>query len=73
MPTEPPASVRRRAERLRAAIRRHDYRYYVLDRPSISDAAYDRLFAELVRLEAAHPRVVTPDSPTRRVAGTPSP
>lgn len=64
---------RQRAERLRAAIRAHDYRYYVLDRPSISDAAYDRLFDELVRLEAAHPEIVTPDSPTQRVAGTPLP
>ena len=66
-------AVRRRIERLRTAIRRHDYRYYVLDRPTISDARYDRLFAELVRLEAAHPDVVTPDSPTQRVAGQPVP
>jgi len=63
--------VRRRAERLRDAIRAHDYRYYVLDRPVISDAAYDRLFHELVRLETAHPEIVTPDSPTQRVAGAP--
>jgi DNA ligase (NAD+) len=53
------------------AIREHDYRYYVLDRPAISDAEYDRLLAELVRLEAAYPDLVTPDSPTQRVAGTP--
>jgi DNA ligase (NAD+) len=65
--------ARRRAERLRAAIRAHDYRYYVLDRPTISDAAYDRLFQELVRLETAHPEIVTPDSPTKRVAGSPLP
>ncbi|MBZ5558022.1 MAG: NAD-dependent DNA ligase LigA [Acidobacteriia bacterium] len=64
---------RRRAEELRAAIRQHDYRYYVLDRPAISDAQYDRLFAELVRLEAAHPEIVTADSPTQRVAGEPLP
>jgi DNA ligase (NAD+) len=57
---------------LRRAIREHDYRYYVLDRPTISDAAYDRLLAELVRLERAHPADVPPDSPTRRVAGAPS-
>lgn len=62
-----------RVERLRAAIRGHDYRYYALDRPTISDAAYDRLFAELVRLEQAHPELVTPDSPTQRVAGAPLP
>jgi DNA ligase (NAD+) len=58
---------------LRAAIRAHDYRYYVLDRPSVSDAKYDRLFAELARLETAHPELVTPDSPTQRVAGAPLP
>ncbi|MGE0463093.1 MAG: NAD-dependent DNA ligase LigA [Vicinamibacterales bacterium] len=66
-------AARRQAERLRAAIRAHDHRYYVLDRPTISDAAYDRLFRQLVRLEAAHPEIVTPDSPTQRVAGAPSP
>jgi DNA ligase (NAD+) len=65
--------ARRRAERLRDAIRAHDYRYYVLDRPTISDAAYDRLFEDLVRLETAHPEIVTPDSPTQRVAGSPLP
>jgi DNA ligase (NAD+) len=64
---------KRRVEELKAAIRQHDYRYYVLDRPTISDAQYDDLFAELVRLEAAHPELVTPDSPTQRVAGTPLP
>src|SRR3989304_1309635 len=68
-----PGAVRRRAERLRAAIRKHDYRYYVLDRPSISDSQYDRLFTELVRLEVVHPQLVTPDSPTHRVAGAPQP
>jgi DNA ligase (NAD+) len=67
------SSARQRAERLRAAIRSHDYRYYVLDRPAISDAAYDRLFRKLVRLKTAHPEIVTPDSPTQRVAGEPLP
>jgi DNA ligase (NAD+) len=66
-------AARRRAERLRAAIRAHDYRYYVLDRPAITDAAYDRLFSRLVRLETAHPEIVTADSPTQRVAGAPVP
>lgn len=71
---EPPLRApRQRIEQLRAAIRQHDYRYYVLDRPTISDAKYDRLFGELVRLEAAHPDLVTPDSPTQRVAGAPLP
>lgn len=62
---------RARIGALRAQIQRHDYLYYVLDRPEITDAAYDRLYAELVRLEAAHPELVTPDSPTQRVAGEP--
>ncbi|HYL02749.1 MAG TPA: NAD-dependent DNA ligase LigA [Steroidobacteraceae bacterium] len=61
-----------RAAELRAEIAQHDYRYYVLDDPLISDAAYDRLMAELRELEAAHPQLVTPDSPTQRVAGTAS-
>ena len=65
-----PAAARRIAE-LRRLIRHHDRLYYVLDRPEISDTAYDRLFAELARLERAHPDLVTPDSPTRRVAGAP--
>jgi DNA ligase (NAD+) len=63
----PRAAVR--MERLARALRRHDYRYYVLDRPEISDAAYDRMVAELRRLEAAHPDLARPDSPTRRVGG----
>ncbi len=62
-----------RAAELRAQIAQHDYRYYVLDSPTVSDAEYDRLMAELRALEAAHPELVTPDSPTQRVSGTPSP
>jgi DNA ligase (NAD+) len=50
-------------------VRRHDYLYYVLDRPEISDAEYDRLFRELERLEREHPDLASPDSPTQRVAG----
>jgi DNA ligase (NAD+) len=65
------AQARRRIDQLRREIRKHDYHYYVLDRPLISDEAYDRLFEELKRLEAAYPELVTPDSPTQRVAGTP--
>jgi DNA ligase (NAD+) len=56
-----------RAEELRRRIREHDYRYYVLDAPTISDAAYDALFRELKAIEADHPMVATPDSPTQRV------
>jgi DNA ligase (NAD+) len=65
------ADHRRRLEELRGEIARHDYRYHVLDDPLISDAEYDRLFRELLELEAAHPELVTPDSPTQRVGGAP--
>jgi len=60
-----------RAAQLRAEIAQHDYRYYVLDDPLVSDAEYDRLMRELRELEAAHPELVSEDSPTQRVAGTP--
>ena len=55
------------AARLRAEIEQHNVRYYVYDDPSISDAAYDELMRELQALEAAHPELVTPESPTQRV------
>ncbi len=58
-------------ERLREKIRHHDYRYYVLDDPEISDREYDSLLAALRRLEARHPDLVTPDSPTQRVGAEP--
>jgi len=61
-----------RAAELRAELKEHDYRYYVLDDPSVPDAEYDRLMRELRALEAAHPELIVPDSPTQRVAGTPS-
>ncbi|HNY77767.1 MAG: NAD-dependent DNA ligase LigA [Sedimentisphaerales bacterium] len=63
--------VRKRLERLRQEIRRHDHLYYVLNAPEIGDREYDALFAELLRLEAAHPELVTADSPTQRVSGRP--
>ena len=59
----------RRAAALRERLRHHAHRYYVLDDPEIPDAEYDRLFAELQALEAAHPELLTPDSPTQRVLG----
>ncbi|MCS7087623.1 MAG: NAD-dependent DNA ligase LigA [Thermoflexales bacterium] len=59
----------KRIAELRAQIAEHDYRYYVLDSPIISDAEYDALVAELRALEAAHPELITPDSPTQRVGG----
>src|SRR5438874_3258594 len=58
-------------ERLREDIRHHEYRYYVLDDPEISDAEYDRLMNQLKKLEAEHPELITPDSPTQRVGGKP--
>ncbi|AOE84471.1 NAD-dependent DNA ligase LigA [Pseudomonas sp. TCU-HL1] len=54
---------------LRAELDAHNYRYYVLDEPSVPDAEYDRLFRELQALEAQHPELVTPESPTQRVSG----
>jgi DNA ligase (NAD+) len=57
--------------RLREQIEHHDYRYYVLDEPEVPDSEYDRLFRALQALEAAHPELVTPDSPTQRVGGAP--
>jgi len=61
----------RRVEELRALVRHHEYRYYVLDSPEIADAEYDALYRELQELEAAHPELVAPDSPTQRVGGEP--
>jgi DNA ligase (NAD+) len=64
-------SVKREAEQLREKIRYHEYRYYVLDDPEISDAAFDRLMERLKKLEAEYPEIITPDSPTVRVGGAP--
>ncbi|MEW6547043.1 MAG: NAD-dependent DNA ligase LigA [Bacillota bacterium] len=64
--------ARARVEELRRQIRHHDHLYYVLDAPEISDAEYDELVRELRRLEELYPQLVTPDSPTQRVAGAPS-
>ena len=61
-----------RAAELRAQLTEASYGYYVLDEPTLSDAAYDRLYDELVELERADPRLVTPDSPTQRVGAPPS-
>ena len=63
--------ARTEIERLRQEIRRHDYLYYVLAAPEISDREYDRLFEQLKKLEAEHPELITPDSPTQRVGGQP--
>ncbi|MBZ8138860.1 DNA ligase (NAD(+)) LigA [Rubrivivax gelatinosus] len=58
-----------RAAELRRQLAHHAHRYYVLDAPEIPDAEYDRLFQELQALEAAHPELLTPDSPTQRIIG----
>ena len=64
---------RARAEWLRDELNRHSHAYYVLDNPSIPDAEYDKLFRELQQLEAQHPDLIFPDSPTQRVGGEPLP
>jgi DNA ligase (NAD+) len=66
-----PVSVKKEIEALREKLRYHEYRYYVLDDPEISDAAYDRTMNRLKELEAVHPELVTPDSLTVRVGGAP--
>ena len=58
-----------RIEELREQLRYHSYRYHILDDPVISDDAYDALYRELQELEAAHPELITSDSPTQRVGG----
>jgi DNA ligase (NAD+) len=72
MPTRPKdKDIERQVEALRDKIRHHEHLYYVLDAPEISDADFDRLMRELKALEAEHPGLVTPDSPTQRVGGKP--
>lgn len=64
-------AIEKRIETLRESLHRHNYSYYVLDNPEISDAEYDRLFRELQELEKDHPELVTSDSPTQRVGASP--
>ncbi len=63
--------IRQEVEKLRETLRRHEYLYYVLDQPEISDAEYDALMRRLIDLESQHPELVTPDSPSQRVGGKP--
>jgi len=63
--------VEKRVDALREKIRHHEYQYYVLDHPEISDAEFDKLMQGLKELEAEHPSLLTPDSPTQRVGGKP--
>jgi len=72
-PSLAPADARERLAALRDAIATHDHRYYVLDAPIVSDAEYDALYRELQQLEAQHPGLIAPDSPTQRVGGRPLP
>src|SRR5579859_6469420 len=65
-------AVERQIDDLRETIRHHEHLYYVLDAPELPDAEFDRLMQELKRLEAAHPELITPDSPTQRVGGKPA-
>ncbi|HSU39320.1 MAG TPA: NAD-dependent DNA ligase LigA [Polyangiaceae bacterium] len=67
----PNVSPKIRHDELVRAVKTHDHRYHVLDDPTISDREYDALYAELRALEAAHPELVTPDSPTQRVGAAP--
>ena len=64
-------SIQQQIEALRETIRHHEYLYFALDAPEISDAEFDKLMRELKALEAKHPELVTPDSPTQRVGGKP--
>lgn len=66
------AQLRAEAEKLREQINHHNYLYYVLDSPEITDAEYDRLLRRLEAIEQAHPELLTPDSPTQRVGAAPS-
>jgi DNA ligase (NAD+) len=70
--TRVPATEAKRAERLRRELREHDYRYYVLAEPTVTDEEYDLLLRELQNLEEGHPNLRTPDSPTQRVGGMPT-
>jgi len=71
MPETAPESVRTRVAELRRQLSYHNYRYYVLDSPEISDAEYDALFRQLQSIEEQHPDLITPDSPTQRVGAEP--
>lgn len=67
-----PQTIVERAQQLRAEIEQHNYRYYVLDNPTIPDAEFDKLFRELEALEKIYPELLSPDSPTQRVGSTPA-
>src|ERR1700739_873652 len=66
-----PKDAEKKIEALREKIRHHEYQYFVLDTPEISDQEFDKLTKQLKDLEAEHPELITPDSPTQRVGGKP--
>jgi DNA ligase (NAD+) len=68
-----PKAVLAEAQRLRTELERHNYQYYVLDQPLVSDAEFDRLFRRLQQIESDYPELVDPESPTQRVGGKPVP
>ena len=72
MATRTQKDVQKRLDELRQTVNHHLYRYHVLDEPEISDVEFDGIFDELVALEADHPDLITPDSPTQRVGAAPS-
>ncbi|HLX85705.1 MAG TPA: NAD-dependent DNA ligase LigA [Terriglobales bacterium] len=65
------SAIQKKIDAVREKIRHHEYLYYVFDNPELSDADFDKLMNELKRIEAEHPELVTPDSPTQRVGGKP--
>ncbi|HMA67612.1 MAG TPA: NAD-dependent DNA ligase LigA, partial [Desulfosalsimonadaceae bacterium] len=71
MPRSAEEKTRQRAEFLKSELHRHNYRYFVLDDPEISDAEYDRMMQELISLEQTHPELASPDSPSARVGSPP--
>ena len=71
MPQDLNPQIIQKVEDLRRALHRHNYRYYVLDDPEVSDAQYDRMMQELKRLESDYPQLASPDSPTVRVGAPP--
>ena len=70
--TDMALAAQRRAAQLRAELADHNYRYHVLDEPTVPDAVYDQLYRELVELEGRHPELIIPDSPTQRVGAAPT-
>ncbi len=63
------SSIAEQARALRDQLNQYAYQYYVMDQPTVPDHLYDEQYAKLVAIEAAHPELITPDSPTQRVGG----